>query len=93
MAPSMTRVRAAASILEGDSERFASGGTLEAEAGDFGGIGVFHVEIADRFGGAVAFFDEEFDVEAFTLEFGRVEAAVMLWNDIMRSAEFFGSYL
>src|SRR5256885_7196447 len=39
---------------------------LEPEAGDFGGIGVFDVEIADRFGGAVALFDEEFDVEAFT---------------------------
>src|SRR5207302_594884 len=26
------------------------------------------VEIADRFGGAVALFDEEFDVEAFTFE-------------------------
>ena len=41
---------------------------LKAEAGDFSGIGVFHVEITDRFGGAVAFFDEEFDVEAFTFE-------------------------
>jgi len=39
-----------------------------AEAGDFGGVGVFHVEIADRFGGAVALFDEEFDVEPFTFE-------------------------
>src|SRR5258707_558880 len=66
MAPSMTRVRAAASILKVMSERFASGGSAwRPKPATSAGSASFTSRMPIA---AVALFDEEFDVEAFAFE-------------------------